>query len=248
MAAVFSLKSVVCFIMNDYLINFVLAQKNSVAEGIVQLLFVILIIVSILIKNLFAAKQENQKQNQKENKLGPHSSFPSKTSASAEKARIQRERKERLEHILEGILSPKRPPQRSSVPVPAKPRVAVSNSVPVNVSSGTKVFTDNSTMSEPYREMSESVRKAESDTIMDTNAIRIDTRLQDIPQLQEEHIQEDQSHLIFRDKPKTTKYSEHKSSDMLYAFSDSDDLRKAILYTEILGRPVSLRQSQALFD
>ena len=231
--------------MNDYLINFVLAQKNSGAEGIVQLLFVILIIVSILIKNVFAAKQENQKQNQKQTKPGPQSSFPSKTSVSAEKARIQRERKERLEHILEGILQPTKPPQRPSArPVPAaKPRVATSSSVPVNVPSGTRVFTDDSTMSEPYREMSASVRQAETDTILDKNAIKIDTRLQDIPQLQEEHIQEDQPHLI------SHKMSDQSSGrNLIPSFSSSDDLRKAILYTEILGRPVSLRQSEALYD
>ncbi|MBN2589665.1 MAG: hypothetical protein JXA96_07375 [Sedimentisphaerales bacterium] len=230
--------------MTDYFLQLVLGQRNSDSEGIVQLLIFGFIIVMGVIRSLFAAKQEqNRKQNQK--KPAHYSSLQRKPRASAEKMRMQRER---VEQFLEGILQPKRmPPQQSSRPVPAKPQTTAAIPAPAKAIPVSNIYTNESSDSELYQEMSASVRKAETDTILDTNAIKIDNQLEQIQQLQEENIQEDQRHLIFHDKM-SAKIPGKKLSGYIPSFSDSDDLRKAILYTEILGRPVSLRQSQALFD
>lgn len=230
--------SFVCFRMNDYFIQFVLGQRNSNSEGIVQLLIFVFIIIAGVIRSLFAAKQQ-QNQNQSQKKPVPHSSIQRKPPASAEQIRMQRER---VEQFLEGILQPKkRPSQQLSRPVPAKPQAAGPVPVPVMTPAVAKVYKTESSDTELYQEMSAPVRKAETDTILDTNSIKIENQIEQIQQLQEEHIQEDQRHLIFH------KTSE-KSSTYLPSFSGSDDLRKAILYTEILGKPVALRDTEELFD
>ncbi len=219
--------------MNNYFIQLVLGQRNGDSDGIVELLIFIVIVIAGVIRSLFAAKQEQNKQNQK--KPTSHSSAQRKPPASSEQIRMQRER---VEQFLEGILQPKkRPPQQPSRPVPTKPQAAAAIPVPV------KTYANQSTVPDPYREMSAAVRQAETDTILDTNAIKIDTQLEEIP-----NIQEGQQHLIFQDKSKKTKVPERKSPDLMFAFSDSDDLRKAIIYTEILGKPISLRESEALYD
>ncbi len=225
--------------MNNYFIQFVLSQRNGDSEGIVQLLIFVFIIIAGVIKSLFAAKQEQNRQNQK--KPSPHSSVQRKPPASAEQIRMQRER---VEQFLEGILQPKkRPLQQSSRPVNAKPQAAGVVPDPAKAISVSKVYENQSIAPDPYREISVPVRQAEPDTILDTNAIKIDTQPEEVSNHREE-----QEHLIFQDKPKKTKVSEHKSPNLMFAFSDSDDLRKAIIYTEILGRPISMRESEALYD
>jgi len=228
--------------MNDFFIQFVLGQRNTDSESIVQLLIFVFIIIAGVIKSLFAAKQEQNKQNQK--KSTSYSSIQRKQPASAEQIRMQRER---VEQFLEGILQPKkRPTQQPSRTVSVKPQTtaAIPIPAPAKTVQVSNIYTNESSDSELYKEMSAPVRKAETDTILDKNAIKIDNQIEQIQQLQEEHIQEDQRHLIFHDKIASGK----KSSGYIPSFSDSDDLRKAILYTEILGRPISLRESEALFD
>jgi len=236
--------------MNDSLIKFVLGQENNGSEGIIQLFIFIFIIIAGIIKSLFAAKQEQgQKQNQKRPVNRPVSQ---KSPATSEKIRMQRER---YEQLIESILQPKKS-QQAQKPAPQRPQTAGPAPIPrqttpapvtVITPQANKAFTHQSLDTGPYQEMSESVRKAEIDTILDKNAIKIDNQLEQIRQLHEEHIQEDQRHLILHDKI-SGKTSGKKSSSVLPAFSGPDDLRKAILYTEILGKPISLRETEALFD
>ncbi len=221
--------------MNNDILKFVLGQNNGGSETIIDILIIVIFIVGGIIKSLFSAKQQNQKQNQK--KPAPHSSILRKPPASAEQIRMQRER---VEQFLEGILQPKNRPLQPPKPVPAKPQAAQ----PVPVPAVTKVYKNESSDSELYKEMSAPVRKAETDTILDKNAIKIDNQLEQIQQLRDEHIQEDQRNLILHDKTSDGK----KSDSALPSFSDSDDLRKAILYTEILGKPLSMREAEILYD
>ena len=237
--------SYVYFIMFADLQQFVLGQENGGAEAIIQLLIFGAFIAAAVIKSIFAAKQEQtRKQNQKK---PVHRPITQKAPATAEKIRMQRER---YEQFLENILQPKKPPHQSQPPKPTVPRPQPTGIAPVPVSQRKTppVYTNQEITSEAYREMSQSVRQAETDTILDKNAIKLNTQLEQIAQLKEEHIQEDQQHLIYHNIPGKQKTRASKSPELIFAFSDSDDLKKAILYTEILGKPLSLRESEALYD
>jgi hypothetical protein len=160
--------------------------------------------------------------------------------------------RERVEQFLEGILQPKgTPQQRPSRPAPTKSQVAGVDSVPMTVPSRNQVPVNVSRGTEPYRTIPPQVKRSGTENIFDNSGIElnaIDTKIQEMPHLKEEHIQQDQQQLIHHTKKQRAKVYEPELTDTLFAFSDSDDLKKAILYTEVLGKPISLRETEASFD
>ena len=237
--------------MYNYFIQLVLAGSNRNSESLVDILIVAFFIVAWIIRNVFLGqKQQNQQKNR------PASNRPiQRTSVSSQKAQTQ---KDRVEQFLESILQTKKHsqqhhPARSSIPKPQP--VVVSNQSKVNISSvpADKVSLNKAVSSvKNAQAISQSQNNLNSEealgvSIMELPSIdtAINTKLEHIPELKEEHIQEDQVHLIYHKKPQQA--SGKSSLPFLAVFSDSDDLKRAILYTEILGKPVSIRESQSIY-
>ena len=225
--------------MNDYFIQFVLAASRPGSEGLFNILIVAFFIVLWVIRNIIMV-QKQQKQQQKR----PVSNRPSqRAQINTEKAKMQ---KDRVEQFLESILQPKKMQQHPFRPDAQKiTSVAVSGSqkstvVPVS----TQVLTKKPVINVNTPVMTQShIHTSAADEALGVSIMElptIDAKLENIPELNEPPIQENQEHLIYH------KASQKSPPGLLPSFSDPDALKRAILYAEILGRPISLRESSQI--
>jgi hypothetical protein len=211
-------------------IHFFLLSGNDSSGGIVQLIIFAVFIVAMVIKNLaIAKKQQNQQQKGPNTRPTVHKT---KVSHSFEKARIHQER---VEQFLESIFQTKKVPDQH----PSRPSSQKNQSIVASVPSGSETTNVPDISQSPNNLNSDEVLGV---SIMDLPSIdtAISTNLEQIPELKEETIQEDQQHLIIHDKPQQS--IDKKSLNILSSLSDSDDLKRAILYSEILGKPVSMKE------
>ena len=193
-----------------------------------------------------------QKQQTRQQKR-PVSNRPSqRTPVSNQRAQAQ---KDRVEQFLESLLQPKRMQQpHPSMPVPQKTQqVMVSPGPKTVVPLPAQVLTNKPSVPANPQIMAQpkDYMNAEEElgiSIMELPGI--DTKLEKLeklPEVKEENIQENQHELIYHKEPSTSKAAQKKTSGILPAFSDTDDLKRAILYSEILGKPISMRQSQSIY-
>ena len=232
--------------MNNYLIQFILSAGDG-SESLIDILIVVFFIVAWVIRNLFLGQKQ---QSQQQKRPVPHRPAQ-RTSVSSQKAQAQ---KDRVEQFLESILQPKKMQQQhpagaitqkphinAGIPIPQKaipiPDQGSANKPAVNI--------NQRIMSQPKDYMN--ADEALGVSIMDLPTIdtAITSKLEQIPVLKEEHLQEDQQHLIYHNNRRMP--SVIKSSGIAAFLSDSDDLKRAILYAEILGKPVSMRESQSIY-
>lgn len=228
--------------MYVYFLQFVLGRGNDKSGDIVELLIFVVFVVAMLLKNIFISK----KQKEQEQKKPVSRTSSQRTAVSVEKARIQRER---VEHFLESILQPKNiSNQRPTIPFAQKPQTAASIPVPAKVTPSPKSFTN-----KPFAETEFENVQAKSPPIIETS---LGASIMDLPtietkleaaELKEEPVKEITENIIYHDKPYKEKVSEKKAFGLLPVFSDSDDLKRAILYSEILGKPLSIRESQTTY-
>ena len=241
--------------MNDSLIQYVLAAGSHNSESLVDVLIVVVFIVIWVIR-VFVLGQ-NKQGGQQQKRTVSHQRPAQRTPLSSQKAQAQ---KDRVEKFLESILQPKkmaqqhpaRPvmqkPQMTSIPAQAVPQKISSEKispVPDKVYVGKPAAIVNTTIKQPSKEiLSSEEALGISITDLPTIDTTINSNLEHIPELKEEHIQEDQRHLIYHKEMQSYK---GKSTSFLPALSDYDELKRAILYTEILGKPVSTRESQSIY-
>lgn len=235
--------------MNNHLIQFVLAGSSNNTESIIEIIIFFVFVLGVLLKNIFMAqKQQNQQKKR------PVSNRPAqRTPVSSQRAKTQ---KDRVEQFLEGILQPKKIPQphqpHPSKPVPQKtqqvivptgPKTDVPLPSQVSVSKPSvpaipQVMTQTKSYMNAEKELGVSIMELPGiDTKLD--------KLEKMPEMKEEHVNENQHQLIYHKE--STKTSQSKTTGILPAFSDTDDLKRAILYSEILGKPISMRQSQSIY-
>jgi uncharacterized membrane protein YciS (DUF1049 family) len=229
--------------MIDYLSQLILAGSDHNSETLIDIIIVVFFIVAWVIRTLFLG-QKQQSQQQKR----PVSNRPSqRTPVTSQKVQAQ---KDRVEQFLESILQnkkiqqphPARPivqkPQMAGIPVPPEPQkvLSVPNKVYTN---RPPAIVNTPDLTQPQSHLSSD--EALGVSIMDLPTIdtSINSKLEQIPELKEGHIQEDQKHLIHKNL-------QQKSSVLLLDFSDSENLKRAILYAEILGKPVSMRESSMI--
>ncbi len=233
--------------MIDYLSQLILAGSDHNSETLVDIIIVVFFIVAWVIRTLFLG-QKQQSQQQKR----PVSHRPvQRTQVTSQKTQAQ---KDRVEQFLESILQNKKIPNQH----PASSVVQKSSSVPVSgiqnasvVSVPKQVFTGKPVMSVSPPSITQShIHTSTADEALGVSIMELptidtkldDAKLENIPELKEPTIQENQEHLIYHPE----KTSNKKMSGLLPTFSDSDDLKRAILYTEILGKPISMRDSSMI--
>jgi len=145
--------------------------------------------------------------------------------------------KDRIEKFLENILQPKGPaPIHKNRHMSQKPYIKDAASYP----SGLKKTSDKSQKVPPqYKAKKPSFLKAQrlkSPQIHDLPSI--DPKLHELPDFTDKTINNlEKMHLI---KQKDTTSSNYLS-ELLFDRTDPDELKKAILYSEILGKPISIR-------
>ncbi|MBN1974508.1 MAG: hypothetical protein JW787_12790 [Sedimentisphaerales bacterium] len=231
--------------MNVYFLQFVLGRGNDKSGDIVELLIFVVFIVAMLLKNIFISKKQKEKEQEQKKPISRTSS--QRTAASFEKATIQRER---VEHFLESILQPKNfSNQHPSKPVAQKPQTASSSiPVPAKVTPSPKSFTNKTFAKTEFENV-----QAKSSPIIETS---LGASIMDLPtietkleaaELKEEPVKEVPENIIYHNRPYKDKVSGKKAFGLLPVFSDSDDLKRAILYSEILGKPLSIRESQTTY-
>jgi hypothetical protein len=216
--------------MKFSLIHLFLLRGNDSSGGIVQLIIFAVFIVAMVIKNLAIAKKQ---QNQQQNGPAPRSTAQkAKVSNSSEKARIHQER---VEQFLESIFQQKRAPQQ-------KPQISIEqNAQPKAVP---PVMSTENKFSSPPADLkfSKIPAASASETALGSSILElpsIDITLPDLIETKEESAEPEEMPAENKQK----RIIGNKSTGFLPGFSDSDDLRIAILYSEILGKPISMRES-----
>lgn len=229
--------------MNEYLSQFVLSGSNHNSESLVDILIVVFFVVAWIIRNLFLGQKQQSQQQKRQVSHKPAQGSP----VSSPKNQVQ---KDRVEQFLESILQNKKiQQQHPSRPVVQKsPSIAVSGiqnasvvPYPKQVLKSKPVIAGNTPSTTESHLHTSAADEALGVSIMELPTI--DSKLENIPELKEPAIQENQKHLIYH--PEKTSYK--KMSGLLPTFFDSDDLKRAVLYSEILGKPVSMRESQSIY-
>ena len=236
--------------MNEYLLQCVLGGGGG-AENIVDILIVVIFIAAWAIRTFFLSQKQGRPQQKR-----PVSNRPTqRTPVSGQRAQAQ---KDRVEQFLESILQPKRMPQPQRKH-PASPVAQESQHVMVSPDPKTVVPLPGPVLTNEAKpamtanppKMAQLEKRLNSEEELGISIMEIpgiDTKLEKLeklPEVKEEYIQENQHKLIYHKEP--SKASQKKSPGILPTFSDTDDLKRAILYAEILGKPLSMRQSQSLY-
>ncbi len=209
--------------MNFYLIQFILAGRNRNSEGLVDVLIIVFFVIIWVIRSLFMAQKEQTQQKKKTLTRKPIIKSPLN--------------KDRFEKFLENILQPKGPSpiqkKRQSV---QKPYMKDSSSIPV----ASRKPIDKKQIRHPqYKFKKPSIfgaQRLKSPQIQDLPSI--DPNLQELPEFTDKTINNLEKIHLTKQKNST---SLNYLSEKLFDKADPDELKKAILYSEILGKPLSIR-------
>ncbi len=220
--------------MNDsFLQNILGGGKDNPTEDIVSILVFVVFGIAVFLKNIIAAKRQ---QKQQQNRPVPNTSVQ-RASVKVDKAKIQ---KERVEQFLDSILQPKKAPQpKPSVPEALKIQMPKS---PYQKTAEVPLQVPVIKKSQPQYEskISQSSQSPSFDISKNMGALdlsSIDYKQMNLTGIQVELENEGAEHLIYRDK------SKKKAQGFSPFFANPKDLRNAIIYSEILGKPISMRES-----
>lgn len=205
--------------MNDFLLQTILAQRNDDVERLMNILFIVVLAAFWLIGGIIKAKANKSGAQKKQPPRKP----ARKPSVHSTEAREQMLRK--LKKPAESAQSKPRQPR----PATQKPRMK-------------------------FSDLQAAVRKfaaeAEQAFQMDTEkpAPKPNKPVSPKPQIQYDTVELPQTKSTIIEKPQKkqalepTQTAESEDfSELLSDYSDPDQLKRAILHYEILGRPLSLR-------
>lgn len=215
---------------NLFLHNVLSSGKDSPTEDIISIVIFVVFGIVVFLKNIITAKMQQKRT--------AASTSSQKTSAKAEKTRS---RNERFEQFLESILQPKNVPQQKpqiSVEKNANQPVVVPKKAAPPAAVKENIFSLPPADFKIYKIPSEPV----SETALGSSILNLPSIDIALPELLEKKEYSNESEEI----PAGKKQKSHlvgRTDGLLPAFSDSDDLRLAILYSEILGKPISMRET-----
>ena len=200
--------------MNYPLIQYILAGGRN-SEGLVDILIIVFFALIWIMRTFFLSQKEQNQQRKKSQTNKP----PARNSLN----------KDRIEKFLENILQPKGPSaaQKNRQSIQQRPF----NKKQIR-------YPQYNLKKSPFSGSGKNNFK--SPQIQELPAI--DPKLQELPELSEESTKTiDNLEMKNLTKHKDTAPSNYLS-EMLFDKVDPDELKKAILYSEILGKPLSMRE------
>ena len=203
--------------MNDLLLQIILARRNDDVEGLMNILFVVVLVAFWLIGGIIKAKA---------NKTGARDEQSPRKPARRPPVHSKESREQMLSRLKRSAVSAQDQSQQPR-PVAQKPRMKFSDlqaavrKFAVEAEKSFHADTKQETTPKPKLTLAEPKIKVESDEFtepIDKTAKRLQETSEAAQSFETEYL-----------------------SELLTDYSDPEELRRAILHYEILGRPLSLR-------
>ena len=211
--------------MNFYLTQFILAGRNRNSEGLVDILIIVFFVVIWVIRNIFMAQKEQTQQKKK-----PLTHKPSSKHSL---------NKDRIEKFLENILKSKQTATGQKHQQGIQHKSHTISTVPKPVTSNQYTNNAKRQRSPKFVNKRSSFARSQRPEMQQMQELPIiDPNLQELPEFTDKTVNNlEKTHLTKQINSTPSNYL----SEMLFDRTNPDELKKAILYSEILGKPLSIR-------